>query len=108
MGQVSQSAQWAVSTCNRHHPFLLTFAQPFNNGYIWENTTNNMYIPDPSISYLNTFIGSATQQATSVVTQTNQNCYEGATGCYSIYGFEYKPGFDGAVCPHTAWRKNPS
>ena len=61
-----------------------------------------MYIADPSISDLNTFIGTATQQATSVVSQTNQDCYEGGTGCFSVYGFEYKPGFDNAVCPHLA------
>lgn len=56
-----------------------------------------MYIADPSISSLNTFIGSTRQQATSVVTQTNQSCYEGGIGCFSVYGFEYKPGFDNAV-----------
>lgn len=76
------------------------FAQPFNHGYIWENTTDNMYIADPSVSEFNTFIGTATQQATSVVSQTNQDCYEGGTGCFSVYGFEYKPGFDNAVCPN--------
>lgn len=59
-----------------------------------------MYIADPFISSLNTFVGSAMQQATSVVTRTDQNCYEGSTGCFSVYGFEYKPGFDNAVCPH--------
>lgn len=78
------------------------FTQPFNHGYIWENTTDNMYITDPTASYLNQFIGSATQQATSVVTQTDQNCYEDGTGCFSIYGFEYEPGFDNAVRLHVA------
>ncbi|KAI0660810.1 beta-glucan synthesis-associated [Cubamyces menziesii] len=76
--QVSQSAQWA----------------PFNHGYIWLNTSENEIIADPSISYQNTFIGSVTQQATSVVTQTDQLCYEYDAGCFSIYGFEYKPGFE--------------
>ncbi|KAI0082382.1 concanavalin A-like lectin/glucanase [Panus rudis PR-1116 ss-1] len=79
-GQVSQSAQWA----------------PFNAGYIWKNTSDNEIIADPTISKQNSYIGSATQQATSVVTDTNQGCYEGTLGCYSIYGFEYKPGFDDA------------
>lgn len=79
-GQVSQSAQWA----------------PFNHGYIWENTTQNLIIANPSISSLNTYIGSETQQATSVVTNTNPECYEQDQGCYSVYGFEYKPGFDDA------------
>ncbi|KAI0353021.1 beta-glucan synthesis-associated [Trametes cingulata] len=76
--QVSQSAQWA----------------PFNHGYIWDNSTENMIIVDPSISYQNTFIGSVTQQATSVVTATDPLCYEYDAGCFSIYGFEYKPGFE--------------
>jgi hypothetical protein len=58
-----------------------------------------MDIVDPTISYLNDFVGSAIQQATSVVTVTNQGCYEGSSGCFSVYGFEYKPGFDDAVRP---------
>lgn len=30
----------------------------------------------------------------------DQNCYEAppGTGCFSVYGIEYKPGFDDAVC----------
>ena len=47
-----------------------------------------MTIYDGSISYLNTFVGNVLQQATSVVTETNQVCYELVDGCYSIYGFE--------------------
>ncbi|KAI0638361.1 glycoside hydrolase family 16 protein [Trametes polyzona] len=78
VAQVSQSAQWA----------------PFNHGYIWLNTSDNEIIVDPTISEQNTFIGSVTQQATSVVTATDPNCYEYETGCFSIYGFEYKPGFE--------------
>lgn len=61
-----------------------------------------MYIADFAISQPNDFIGGPTQQATSVITQTDQNCYEGSTGCFSVYGFEYKPGFDDAVCPQIA------
>ncbi|KAF8450630.1 glycoside hydrolase family 16 protein [Boletus edulis BED1] len=79
-GQVSQSAQWA----------------PFNAGYIWQNTSANEVIANPTISVQNTYTGSVLQQATSVVTETNQLCYEGESGCYSIYGFEYVPGFDKA------------
>lgn len=78
ISQVSQSAQWA----------------PFNRAYTWLNTSENMIIADPSISQMNTFIGSVTQEATSVVTNTNASCYELDGGCYSAYGFEYKPGFD--------------
>ncbi|TFK43746.1 glycoside hydrolase family 16 protein [Crucibulum laeve] len=80
IGQVSQSAQWA----------------PFDRSYLWDNSSDNMIVMDPSISKLNGFIGSATQQATSVVTNTNQLCYEYVEDCYSVYGFEYKPGYDDA------------
>ncbi|KAL4265006.1 SKN1/KRE6 family protein [Pleurotus pulmonarius] len=80
-GEVSQSAQWA----------------PFNAGYVWNNdTTTNMIIRDSSITRQNSFIGSITQQATSVITKTNPDCYELEQGCFSIYAFEYKPGFDDA------------
>lgn len=80
-GQVSQSAQWA----------------PFNENYDWFNTTDNYLIVDPEITILNSYKGAAFQQATSGVTTTNQQCYELTGGCFSMYGFEYKPGFDDAV-----------
>ncbi|KAJ6574953.1 beta-glucan synthesis-associated [Mycena capillaripes] len=79
-GQVSQSAQWA----------------PFNNEYIWFNTSDNLIIPNLVNSTLNSYIGGAFQQATSVVTQTDQTCYQLIENCFSVFGFEYKPGFDGA------------
>ncbi|KAJ7287524.1 glycoside hydrolase family 16 protein [Mycena rebaudengoi] len=78
ISQVSQSAQWA----------------PFDEGYAWLNTTDNFILNDPTVSQLNTFVGSVTQQATSVVTATDPLCYEQNGGCFSVYGFEYKPGFD--------------
>jgi len=78
VGQVSQSAQWA----------------PFNEGYKWLNTSQNMIIADPAITEMNIFSGGTTQQATSLVTSTNQLCYELVNECYSVYGFEYKPGYD--------------
>ncbi|KJA29832.1 glycoside hydrolase family 16 protein [Hypholoma sublateritium FD-334 SS-4] len=59
-GEVSQSAQWA----------------PFNRAYLWDNSSDNEILGDPTISSLNTFTGNAEQQATSVVTNTNQRCYE--------------------------------
>jgi beta-glucanase (GH16 family) len=80
LGRVSQSAQWA----------------PFNEAYSWNNNSQTLFIPDPSLSSLNTYKGGITQQATSVVTNTNQRCYELNDRCFSIYGFEYKPGFDNA------------
>ncbi|KAK0496775.1 glycoside hydrolase family 16 protein [Armillaria luteobubalina] len=78
--QVSQSGQWA----------------PFNKAYIWDNSSDNLIIPDPSISVQNTYLGGVTQQATSIVTNTDQACYQLESGCFSVYGFEYKPGYDGA------------
>ena len=61
-----------------------------NAAYHWLNTTENEIIYNPDTTVQNTYIGSAEQQATSVVTDTNQNCYEGEAGCYSIYGFEVR------------------
>ncbi|KAF7377691.1 Beta-glucan synthesis-associated protein [Mycena sanguinolenta] len=95
VGTVSQSGQWA----------------PFNAAYVWYNTSENLIIPNPDISVLNSYTGGAFQQATSVVTQTNQKCYELLDNCFSEYGFEYQPGFgdayiswisDGAI----AWTLN--
>ncbi|KAJ3875507.1 glycoside hydrolase family 16 protein [Lentinula edodes] len=81
LGYVSQSAQWA----------------PFNDFYVWDNTTDNLIIYNSTASELNSYIGGDTQQASSVVTETNQLCYElSKSPCYSIYAFEYKPGFDDA------------
>jgi beta-glucan synthesis-associated protein KRE6 len=97
-GQVSQSGQWG----------------PFNAGYNWFNTSDNLIIYNETITELNPYKGGAFQQATSGVTETSKfltcvlecwangvspdgDCYELGTGCSEIYGFEYKPGFDGAV-----------
>ena len=86
-GQVSQSAQWG----------------PFNAAYTWFNTSANLIIPDDTISELNPYKGGAFQQATSVVSEVDQQCYEGTGGCFSVYGFEYKPGFDDA---YIGWISN--
>ncbi|KAF9077001.1 beta-glucan synthesis-associated [Rhodocollybia butyracea] len=81
MGQVSQSAQWA----------------PFNDFYVWKNTSDNLVIYNSTGSELNSYTGGDTQQAASVVTLTNQDCYELSDNpCYTTYGFEYLPGFDDA------------
>ncbi|KAF8213214.1 glycoside hydrolase family 16 protein [Mycena galopus ATCC 62051] len=81
LGQVSQSAQWA----------------PFNNEYIWFNTSENLIIPDLTNSILNSYMGGSFQQATSVVTNTSQQCYQLIDPtCFQIFGFEYQPGFSNA------------
>lgn len=79
-GFVSQSGQWA----------------PFNEAYVWKNTSANLIIPDPEITKLNSYAGGAFQQATSCISQTNQTCYQLEDGCFAVFGFEYKPGFDDA------------
>ncbi|CAE6456846.1 unnamed protein product [Rhizoctonia solani] len=81
VGAVSQSGQWA----------------PFNAAFVWDNSSTNLVISDPANSKLNTFVGNEWQQTTSVVTNTNQNCYTQNGGCFSTYGFEYKPGNDGYI-----------
>ena len=76
---------------------------------------------------MNTFTGSITQEATSVVTDTNPMCYEypdpslvpppqqgttelqgyaQGTGCFDIYGVEYTPGFDDAYIQWVSSGKN--
>lgn len=89
-GSVSQSGQWAVnsSPCNRIMDAVLIETQPFNAAYVWFNTSDNLIIPDADASVLNTYTGGAYQQATSVVTLTNQRCYELLDNCFSVYGFE--------------------
>ncbi|KAJ7511127.1 glycoside hydrolase family 16 protein [Mycena galericulata] len=77
IGQVSQSAQWA----------------PFDVGYRAFNSTDNLIIPDTGISAQNAFVGNVFQQTTSVLTNTNQDCYQLTGQCFSTYGFEYKPGY---------------
>ncbi|KAG5635272.1 hypothetical protein H0H81_011875 [Sphagnurus paluster] len=77
-GQVSQSCQWA----------------PFNEYYSWANTTANLIIPNITGTTLNEYVGGKTQMTTSALTWTNPNSYELNGGGFSIYGFEYLPGFD--------------
>ncbi|KZP14609.1 glycoside hydrolase family 16 protein [Athelia psychrophila] len=77
-GQVSQSGQWA----------------PFNEGYVWPNTSANLIIPNHSISLLHSDSGWSDRQAMSVVTNVNEDCYRTGTQCFNVYGIEYKPGFD--------------
>ncbi|KAG8708287.1 hypothetical protein FRC09_001334 [Ceratobasidium sp. 395] len=81
VGGVSQSAQWA----------------PFNAAFVWDNSSTNLILADTTQSYLNTFVGNEYQQTTSVVTNTNQDCYTQGGGCFSTYGFEYSPGTDGYI-----------
>lgn len=47
-------------------------AQPFNEAYQWFNTSSNLIIPDTTNSFMNTYLGGAFQQATSVVTENSK------------------------------------
>ncbi|KAI0375069.1 glycoside hydrolase family 16 protein [Pilatotrama ljubarskyi] len=87
IGAVSQSGQWG----------------PFNYAYEWFSTSDNLVIVNESISKLNGYKGGVYQQATSVVTVTDQEAYEFNGGKYATYGFQYKPGFEGA---YIAWIAN--
>lgn len=80
-GQVSQSAQWA----------------PFNPAYEWVNNSKTYEIFDSSLTSFNSYAGGPLQQATSGLTYTDQNCYTGNTGCFSVYGYEYAPGDAGYI-----------
>jgi hypothetical protein len=64
------------------------FYQPFGHAYTWHNTSDNLIIVNPDISIPNTYTGGITQQATSIVTTTNPDCYEFGAGCYGVYGFQ--------------------
>ncbi|KAI1791121.1 beta-glucan synthesis-associated protein [Ganoderma leucocontextum] len=78
VGAVSQSGQWA----------------PFNWKY---NPTGGTYdLANATISKNNTYLGGIYQQASSVITETDQTAYEFEGANYSIYGFQYKPGFGDA------------
>ncbi|KAJ7463482.1 beta-glucan synthesis-associated [Mycena galericulata] len=94
-GTISQSAQWA----------------PFDAAYTWANTSDNMVIVDATQSHQNTYAGGVYQEPTSVVSETNQSCYQFSTGCFSITGFEYVPGYDNAYIrwvtnDETTWTLN--
>ncbi|TFK27263.1 concanavalin A-like lectin/glucanase [Coprinopsis marcescibilis] len=80
VGKISLSAQWA----------------PYNAGFNWTKNPDHYSIYEPGVE-LNEYQGGVYQQTTSCIAETNQGCYEeGGTGCYAVYAFEYKPGFDDA------------
>ncbi|KAI0789619.1 beta-glucan synthesis-associated [Abortiporus biennis] len=79
-GQVSQSSQWA----------------PFNAAYNWFNDTDTLIIPNTTTTNLNTYKGNVWQQATSGITECDQEGYELTGNKYVVYGLQYKPGFDDA------------
>ena len=98
LGQVSQSCQFAVSSSADVLSSKLMYPpQPFNHEYIWQNQTYSI-INDPTVTVLNPYRGGVFQQAVSSLTNTNTTAYELNGGDFSVYGYEYKPGTDNAVC----------
>jgi hypothetical protein len=53
-----------------------------------------VFSTSPSFSTASHTDRGTSQQEGSYVTEIDQNCFEKTGRCYSIYGFEYKPGFD--------------
>jgi hypothetical protein len=60
--------------------------------------TNYTNIHNTSMTQLNPYMGGVYQQAVSALTATDPTAYELGGGNFSVYGFEYKPGVDNAVC----------
>ncbi|KAJ2922226.1 hypothetical protein H1R20_g14871, partial [Candolleomyces eurysporus] len=85
-GHVSLSAQWA----------------PYNAEYLPNNSSGNIVVDDP-LTVINPYKGGVFQQTTSGLAATNQSCYELSGGCFTTFGFEYKPGFDDA---YITWYNN--
>ena len=75
-GHVSQSGQFA----------------PFNARYQAKNDSSSMTFYDLEKSHPNPYQGNNLQQCVSGLGVTNQKCYELSGGCFTEYGFEYKPG----------------
>jgi len=80
VGYVSLSAQFA--------PFDAEYKYTFNND------TAKFY--DPIRTVKNAYPGGHYQETTSGLALTNPQCYELSGGCFALYGFEYKPGWDNA------------
>lgn len=76
---------------------------PYNAYYSWDNATFLQMHQAEGTQMLNGFKGNVYQQAASVVSRTNQLCYEGSTApCHAVYGFQYKPGYE-ADKAHVTW-----
>ncbi|SNX87331.1 related to KRE6 - glucan synthase subunit [Melanopsichium pennsylvanicum] len=81
IGGVSQSGQW----------------MPANYRYELINTTGTEYEFFQSSAQLNSYQGNVLQQSASGVVDTLQTAYQYSGGDFSVYGFEYKTGYDGYI-----------
>ncbi|KAI0029995.1 beta-glucan synthesis-associated [Vararia minispora EC-137] len=87
-GNVSQSGQFA----------------PFNWAYEWDFTSSGTYnIPNSSTTSLNGYMGGIYQQAVSALSITNTSAYELTSNISTVYGIEYRAGFDNA---YITWVNN--
>ncbi|BEI92175.1 uncharacterized protein CcaverHIS019_0409950 [Cutaneotrichosporon cavernicola] len=75
IGEVSLSGQWA----------------PFNPFYGWINQTDLVTVYNSTPSHFNQYRGSIWQQATSLLAQTDQECYTHEKGCFEVFGVEWMP-----------------
>ncbi|GAA5927478.1 uncharacterized protein JCM15063_005912 [Sporobolomyces koalae] len=97
IGEISQSAQWA----------------PFNPSYSYLNTSTEYveWYPDAVDEYnthANVYLGGATQQVTSGLSQTDPATYNSSTN-FQSYGFEYQPSeFEGFGTGYITWSQNGS
>ena len=111
MGQVSQSAQWAVSRLLVSFGSTLTLRSLLTtriSGSTLRRTLSSPiqlsafsiliqvvhYSRPHPLSLLRVSSSLCTLSGpVSLSNSSDQNCYEvGGTGCFSVYGFEYKPG----------------
>jgi len=69
--------------------------QPFNYNYDYDKNHTTVYNTDNTL--INSFKGGVYQQSISALTVTDQTAYELNGGGYSVYGYEYQPGFDNAA-----------
>ena len=76
---------------------------PFNAAYTLTEVDGAYTIYDADITTLNAYKGGIYQQAASGLSHTNASCYELTGGCFTTYGFEYKPGFDDS---YVTWVQN--
>jgi len=74
---------------------------PFDYNYDYDKNHTTLY--NTANTVLNEFKGGVYQESISALTVTDQKAYELNGGGYSVYGYEYQPGFDNA---YITWVSN--
>ncbi|KIM41999.1 glycoside hydrolase family 16 protein [Hebeloma cylindrosporum] len=67
---------------------------PYNARYRYNQSTDFSIYHDGGNTQPNSFRGGVFQQTASGLATLNQDCYEFSKGCFAVYAFEYKTGFD--------------